>query len=278
MKSTPLLEAYDWEEIERVVILSPHLDDAALSCGGLLSALADRASLLVVSIHCGNPPSTPVAAGRPRKGFVHPEIRRQEDRRAMHAIEVDYVHLGFPDGVYRRSPTSGELLYRTPRERWVLPRVEDALHVEELYLVLQRLTDHMGRYLLVSPMGIGHHVDHMLTAQVALRLASKKRPLLFYEDFPYVVNPLVGAGVEDGPESALARLQLRAVERCVLPIKVEEKARLLRYYDTQIPLLFGTDQSMMTALGSRAEGGQPSEFYWRARRLFDAREGGEDEL
>ena len=179
MKTSPLTEAFDWEELERVVILSPHLDDAALSCGGMLSRLRSQASLLVVSIHCGNPPTSASAPGRHRKGFVHPKVRRREDRLAMHALEVDFVHLGFPDGIYRRSPTSGELLYQTARERWVLPRVEDALHVEELYLVLKRLTDDMGRFLLVSPLGIGHHVDHMLTAQVALRLSSRKRPVLF---------------------------------------------------------------------------------------------------
>lgn len=277
MKTTPLLAAYEWEEFERVVILSPHLDDAALSCGGLLSALPQRASLLVVSIHCGNPPTTASAPGRHRKGFVHPKVRRREDRLAMHAIEVDFVHLGFPDGVYRRSPTSGELLYRTPRERWVLPRVEDALHVEELYLVLKRLTDDMGRFLLVSPMGIGHHVDHMLTAQVALRLASRKRAILFYEDFPYVVDPQVGSGTEDGPELALGRLQLRATERCSLAVDVAPKAQLLRHYETQVPLLFGSEAAMLEALEGRRHEGRPSEFYWRARPLFDPQEEEEDD-
>lgn len=277
MKTTSLLDAFDWTELERVVILSPHLDDAALSCGGLLTALAGRASTLVVSIHCGNPPITATNPGRHRKGFIHPKIRRREDRIAMHAIEVDFVHLGFPDGVYRRSPTSGELLYRTPRERWVLPRVEDALHVEELYLVLKRLTDDMGRFLLVSPMGIGHHVDHMLTAQVALRLASRKRSILFYEDFPYVVDPRVGSGAEDGPELALARLQLRATERHALPVEVSQKVALLRHYETQIPLLFGNDAAMQDALGGRQHDGRPSEFYWRARPLFERGEEGPDE-
>ncbi len=53
MRTVPLLDRLDWKDFERVVILSPHLDDAALSCGGLLHALQGRVSTLVVSICCG---------------------------------------------------------------------------------------------------------------------------------------------------------------------------------------------------------------------------------
>ena len=89
-----------------------------------------------------------------------------------------------------------------------------------------------------------------------------------------MVNPNMGAGVEDGPELAMSRLQLEAVERCELEVDVNEKARLLRHYDTQIPLLFGDDESMVNALRSRTHRGRPCEFYWHARPLFPA-SGGE---
>ena len=89
MKTAPLLEAYDWEQLERVIILSPHLDNAALSCGGLLAALPPPVPRTVVTLCCGNPvPRAPEAVletqgkhaqrGRNRKGFATPEERRTE--------------------------------------------------------------------------------------------------------------------------------------------------------------------------------------------------------
>lgn len=42
MKTVSPATAFPWDDIERVVILSPHMDDAALSCGGLLNFLVGR--------------------------------------------------------------------------------------------------------------------------------------------------------------------------------------------------------------------------------------------
>lgn len=267
MKPRPLLEHFDWDDFERVVILSPHLDDAALSCGGLLHALQGRPTL-VVSTCCGTPRALAADGSRKpqiRRGHVRPQYRRREDIAAMHSVNADFVHLSFPDGVYRRSPLTGKLIYRKERERWISPRIEDMAHIEELYLVLRRLCLDLGSILLVSPMGIGHHVDHQITAQVAVRLASAGAPLLFYEDFPYVADPRSGRGDHDGPEAALARLHLRPARHFALPVDVDGKMTLLRHYASQVPVLFGDDNGMRERIVSRQHGNAPSEFYWQAK-------------
>lgn len=268
MKTTELLKQFEWSEFERVVVLSPHLDDAALSCGGLLHALQGRAATLVVSVCCGNPPRIVGADGtsrvQTRRGHVNPRYRRREDIAAMHSVNADFVHLSFADGIYRRSPLTGKLIYRNAREHWTSPRVDDMAHVEELFLVLRRICLDLGRILLVSPMGIGHHVDHQIVAQVAVRLAAAGAALLFYEDFPYVVDPRVGRGDEDDPLAALARLRMLPAERFALPIDADLKAALLRYYATQVPALFGDDAGMQASLTTRRFAGAPAEFYWRA--------------
>jgi LmbE family N-acetylglucosaminyl deacetylase len=275
MKTAPLAAAYPWEDFERVVILSPHLDDAALSCGGLLQFLKDReTSCLVISVYCGNPPPVKGQDGSlrtfQRKGYVNPRLRRKEDIAAMHAMDADFVHLGFADSIYRRSPLTNEFIYRRSRERWVSPRVDDLAHVEELYLVLRRLCHNLGRILLVSPMGIGQHVDHTIVAQVALRVAEGGTSLLFFEDFPYVVDREVGSGVEDGPAQALLRLKQEAVLRHVLPVDAAAKASLISRYRSQIPALFDDEQGLEEALQGRKHDGAPCEFYWRARELREA--------
>jgi LmbE family N-acetylglucosaminyl deacetylase len=242
MKILSLLECFDWHEFERVVILSPHLDDAALSCGGLLHALRQRASTLVVSLSCATPRvltskgSSKIAH---RRGYVSSQTRRGEDIAAMHSVDSDFVHLGFADGVYRRSPLTGRLIYRSARERWISPRIEDLAHSEELYLVLRRLCLNLGKILLLSPLGIGHHVDHQICAQVAVRLAAAGAILLFYEDFPYVADTRIGRGDQDGPLQALARLHRSPAGHYAVPVDVEAKLALLSHYASQVPALFG---------------------------------------
>lgn len=266
MKARALLDQLDFDAFERIVILSPHLDDAALSCGGLLHALQGVATL-VVTLCSGNPPALSTADGArklpPRRGHVSPRIRRSEDIAAMHAIDAAYVHLSFPDAIYRRS-RSGKLIYLSARERWVAPHADDAGYIEELYQLLRRICLDLGPILLVSPIGIGDHVDHQITARVALRLAADGAKLLFYEDFPYVANPESGRGNGDSPQAALARLGQAPAQRLVVPVDVEGKMRVLRHYVSQVPVLFGSDDGMRAAIIGYQHAGLPCECYWRA--------------
>ncbi|MFT5643452.1 MAG: LmbE family N-acetylglucosaminyl deacetylase [Janthinobacterium sp.] len=271
LRTQSLLGQYDWDDFERVVILSPHLDDAALSCGGLLHALRGRISTLVVSTCCGTP--RVLAAGgmgklQLRRGHVNPQYRRREDIAAMHSVNADFVHLSFPDGIYRRSPLTGKLIYRNERERWISPHIEDIAHIEEMYLVLRRLCLGLGSILLLSPMGIGNHVDHQIVAQVAVRLAASGVTLLFYEDFPYVADPSIGSGDLDGPLAALARMQLTPSKHFVVPVDVDGKMALLRHYASQVPALFGDDDGMRARIAGRQHTGVPSEFYWRTNPIL----------
>lgn len=272
MKTSSLTTAIPWDDIERVVILSPHLDDAALSCGGLLNFLTDRqAACLVISIYCGNPTAVKSADGTlrtfQRKGHVNPRVRRREDIAAMHSADADFVHLSFSDGIYRRSPLTNQFIYRHSHERWEAPRVDDLAHREELYLVLQRLCLNLGRILLISPMGIGQHVDHTIVALAALRLAEQGVSLLFYEDFPYVVYPGMGSGALDDPLLAQRRLGRSPTARMALPVDVDAKAALISQYETQIPALFDDEKGITKALNTRQHEGKPCEFYWKTRKL-----------
>lgn len=273
MKTSDLLDSFDWSKYERVIALSPHLDDAALSCGGLLTSLGGVVSRLVVTIACGNPvgrENEGKGRARNRRGHAPPAQRRAEDVRAMHAIDCDFVHLGFSDCVYRRSPTSGDLIYKDARSHWTVPGPDDVAHVEELFLVLRRLTQNMGRVVVLSPMSIGFHVDHAICARVAMRLAGGRNTLLFYEDFPYVAMDHHESG-PDSPAAAMARLGLKATERYVVGFDVRKKLELIATYDTQLNLLFEGRLDLRHKLALNTFEDQPAEFYWRAQTVRSAR-------
>ena len=256
MQPKPLLEAIDWTSLERMIVLSPHLDDAALSCGGLLSATRDKLSRLVITVTAGT-------RSRVRKGFVSPTERRLEDRAAMRELGCDFVHLGFADAIYRKSPVSGQLIYRDSRERLAAPPIDDAGHVEELYLVLRRLCQDLGNVLVLSPLGVGQHVDHAICARLALRLFGASPNLQFYEDFPYVLGGSRVGVWEDDPKQAIARLG-RSAEAChTVAIDADAKLSLLSHYRSQIPLLFGDAVALAAAVRGHGSEGRAEEVYWR---------------
>ncbi len=272
MQPESLLHAVDWGRYERVVVVSPHLDDAALSCGGLLLRLADRVSRrVVVTVCAGDPvPGEAVASdgtlGRRRiDGHTPPDVRRREDEAAMRSLGCEYVHANFPDAIYRQRPGTDRLLYPAARDKWVRPRIEDARHVHQVHLLLERLCTRLGPTLVVSPLGIGFHVDHAICANVASWLEGPDVDLLYYEDFPYVVHPL--SGNEDRATRAMARVRLEPVRRLGVAIDAEAKTEALRLYESQIPEpLFDGEHQFLECLNARTFQGEPAEFFWKATR------------
>jgi LmbE family N-acetylglucosaminyl deacetylase len=194
----------------RWIYLSPHFDDAVLSCGGLIyeqshhpvetlhlylrywrrhgNVLPGKASPEIWTILAGDPPPGPLSEFARQNhalwGTTSAEetlaLRREEDEAAAAIVGADLVHFDIPDCIYRRSP-KGEYLYTEtvmtsphPSDRRMSRGIATALRSE------LRQDD-----LLVCPLGLGGHVDHVLVRQAA---ESLQRPLLYYADVPYVLN------------------------------------------------------------------------------------------
>ncbi len=175
------------------IYLSPHLDDAALSCGGLLweqSQAGDAVS--VWTICAGDPPAgplSPFAASmheRWETGLEAAVLRREEDLKSCLLMGAAHRHFSLPDCIYRRDPATGQPLYASEEAIFaaLLP-VEEAL--------VQTLAEEIGRHLpkevqLVCPLTLGNHVDHQLTRAAAERIG---RPLWYYADYPYALEEAV---------------------------------------------------------------------------------------
>ena len=90
-------------ELDRVVIVSPHLDDAVLGCARFMSA---HPGCTVVTVFAGNPPQypEPMRTWDVQCGF-HPgddvmEARRKEDHAALAMLDASPVHLDFVEYTY----------------------------------------------------------------------------------------------------------------------------------------------------------------------------------
>ena len=93
---------------ERLVVVSPHLDDGVLSLGAALHAWARAGRRVALVTALGGDPASEIAAGGwdTRGGFATEgeaaRARRVEDERACALLGVEPVHLGFGYQDYER--------------------------------------------------------------------------------------------------------------------------------------------------------------------------------
>jgi LmbE family N-acetylglucosaminyl deacetylase len=173
----------------RWIYLSPHLDDAVLSAGGLIYDQAwSGVPVEIWTLMCGYAPEEAVSPFaellHAQWGFSSAEettrMRRAEDKRAAAILGAGVRHFDFLDCIYRRAP-DGEWLYSAV---YTPPRPEDgsipSLIAAEVSLHLQ------AEDVLVCPLSIGSHVDHVLVRQGAELLGQSLRydidvPYIFYK-------------------------------------------------------------------------------------------------
>jgi LmbE family N-acetylglucosaminyl deacetylase len=187
----------------RWIYLSPHLDDAAFSCGGLIWEQAQAGYNVHVWTVCAG--DAPVGAlslfaeslhERWGSGTNTGQIRRQEDLRANEILGAVAHQLPIPDCIYRRHPSTGDYLYTSEESLF------GQLHPAEQELV-ENLAEILGQAILegqpadmqpginlVCPLGLGGHVDHQLARQAVERMACTNPACRswYYADFPYVLE------------------------------------------------------------------------------------------
>jgi LmbE family N-acetylglucosaminyl deacetylase len=90
-------------ELDRVVVVSPHLDDAVLGCGRFLAV---HPGATVVTVFAGNPDAypEPMRLWDVQSGFGPDDdvmqARRREDRAALALLDATPMHLDFVEHTY----------------------------------------------------------------------------------------------------------------------------------------------------------------------------------
>ncbi len=240
------------------IYLSPHLDDAALSCGGqiyLQTAAGKR--VLIVTVAAGWPESGELSefarllhtswglADKPDVPVASEVVqaRRAEDVAACRRLGAAYAHWTLPDCIYRTDPLSSRTFYNSEADIFGLVNPVEQPLINSLAEMMAKLPV-AGR--IAAPLGIGNHVDHQL-----VRLAAEAcfgRRLCYYEDYPYVQrDPGALWTLVDGDG-------LRQVEHFALPMP----ARLARLeattaYHSQIAVLFGDLPALREQLWAQIE-------------------------
>lgn len=185
------------------IYLSPHFDDAAFSCGGLIWKQSHSGQQVAVWTICaGDPPPGPPT---PFAQYLHDRWgisgnpvarRRREDAAACRQLGAAWQHLAMPDCIYRRSPQDGSPLYTGEGELFGPVHPHETALIDDLRAQLaQNLPSEAN---IVCPLTIGGHADHRLVRAAAEGLG---RRLWYYADYPYV--QMKGASVEEKTKGML---------------------------------------------------------------------------
>jgi LmbE family N-acetylglucosaminyl deacetylase len=214
------------------VYLSPHLDDAVFSCGGLIAQQTAKGEpVTVITVCAGDPPPGPLSSfaqelhAQWQAGSSPMASRRQEDLAACGRLSAAVVHLEIADAIYRRS-AGGQPLYPSESAIFSPLHPEEGELVEALAAMLQPLCPPDAH--LYCPMGIGGHVDHRLTRLAAERLS---RPLYYYYDLPYAAR---GESLPDDLRLPIGEVQLRPLAQSELEAWVAAASE----YGSQIPVFW----------------------------------------
>lgn len=232
------------------IYLSPHLDDAVLSCGGAIHCHTEAGEPVLVATlftkearpditlspfaleqhdYWGNPP-LPMA------------LRRAEDRAALALLGAETLHLDYLDAVYR-ADSDGQWMYIDLETLLGGVHPADPLAgdgIEALATRFAGLIPLEGQQVVYAPLGVGNHVDHQIVHTLAHRLAERGYRVALYEDYPYAER-------SDAVESILVAAgdaQWRADAIPLGVVNLTAKVRALAYYRTQLGVLFGGAEAM----------------------------------
>ncbi len=232
-----------WGEVDpgafsRIVVVSPHFDDAAMGAGHLLASYDDTT---VVTVLGGRPPAYPEVTTEwdALGGFVAGDdvvaVRREEDAAAMAVLESGYRWLEFPDHQYLAAPER-----RTP---------------DEVAPALGATIAEIDPTSVFFPMGLANP-DHVMVHDACLevRVEQPNREWFCYEDHGYKHLP----GLLAWRVAKLLRSRPWPTPAIVPHVPDEErKRRAIWCYRSQIAPL-----ERDHALSARLEALVPEQF-WR---------------
>lgn len=247
------------------------MDDAVLSCGGLLHELLPHMDCLTVTVCTGDPENSDV--DNPPHGIALPKVRRHEEVAAMAALGCPLIELDLLDAIYRTDPETNQLLYPTMESIWSMPLPNDRAQKQALRSRLLSLRGESRNRptLFVAPLGIGHHIDHILCTQVVLSVVETTDHVLLYEDFPYVVDQGENVGVADDARRALGRHGLLGLQCFENECDTELKMGWISYYESQIDLIFGSQDNVRPFLLKRSKNANTFERFWKVQKDRNSR-------
>jgi LmbE family N-acetylglucosaminyl deacetylase len=232
------------------VYLSPHLDDAVLSCGGLIyQQVTAGQHPLVITLFAGQLPGDVILSdfaqsvhARWRDPAALVPTRWAEDQAALTTLGADYLRLNYLDCIYRGRKHGDEPGWYYTSEGALFGEVHPAEEglPAELAVALSEFIPPGDGVTLYAPLTVGNHVDHQLTFAAALILKAHGWRVRLCEDYPYIET-------EGALSAALAARDAEHWQSVLVPLDdndVAAKVQAISCYKSQLRVLFGSAEAM----------------------------------
>lgn len=178
---------------QKKLFISPHLDDAVLSCGALIDALVENHNNVTVATLFGGKKDN-ILYSKLAKNLHESwnikqasriaEIRQKEDLQALDLLGAKAIHFDMLDCIYR-TDSKGYLLYDYDNFDCILsykisPRDITVFKLTSIFKKCLTLSDYSTIY---APLGAGGHIDHIQSRYLGEFLFNMGKNVIFYSDF-----------------------------------------------------------------------------------------------
>lgn len=218
----------------KLAILSPHLDDAVLSCCDfILDSKKMNVSCTIFTIFSRfNTRKPPVYSQQYMKNcnaknnVEFEKMRKNEDELAMRKMNVKYSFFDLTDGGFRK--IKNKPLYPTFSSLFSGNlAVKDQATTNQIIRKLDAIKNRFDYFLV--PYGLGNHADHLIT-KIAAQYSLPSNKILYYVEMPY------GLKISNWNFKHLFRV-LKNTK--TITLLTPRKRSILNLYRSQTPLLFG---------------------------------------
>ncbi len=209
----------------RTILVSPHSDDIAFSLGGTLLQDFFHGPFLMVTIFTKSNFSPCIKI---LDSEMISKVRHLEDVEFADKLEIKFQSFSFSESPLRGYSRRDIFANNNP--------ASDPIYTE-VYCALSKLIKSYRCELIVSPMGLGNHIDHIIVCNICCRIAKENNiRIVFYEDLCYA-SQLTLKQIKVRAKSISPDLQPWNIN--ITPI-FNNKIENIKLYKTQASRIFQT--------------------------------------
>lgn len=228
-----------------IYLVSPHLDDAIFSAGGLILKYSKTHKIVLVNVFTS--PGASVETMSSKKflnqiGYTNKsklfEDRKKEDQLAAKLSGIyKVINLDFTDALWREKSKTvlGKLIpelgrvYPTYRFHVIKGKASkhDNALIHEISQELKKVVSQQNS-VIFCPMGFGNHVDHIVVRD-ACRLSFEEKQLVYWSDYPYI----------DRSNSKTNFYKDSIFDKTLVEINSHKKTRICQQYISQYKQVIG---------------------------------------
>lgn len=230
---------------KKLLFLSPHFDDIAISCGGLLHKISSNCNITILNVFS----ISNFAPYFPEMYDINAisEIREYEDHNFCESLNIEQINLGFKEAPLRGFSSLDEVFkgYDSQRDQTLVSQLKNIFK------------NHLSFDFIFVPIGFCSHVDHEIVKMAASVFDEAK--IIYYEEQSYMGELEYKIYLEE-----IFRMQSYAPTIIEITSLMELKIAYAKIYSSQIT---GKEAANILTGAARSSTNTPykySERYWKS--------------